>query len=177
VLKFSILLFITDVLLVHSSSGQLRCCPGLGPPLMPRRNHPLKLPEKRMLKMPTSPEWSRKRQGKQGPGKEWGARHGVFSGKAPKQMQTLGEFCEWVSTSTSFLIQTTRKRTHLTNGHQLTASPLTTNAGDATLTSATRLLPGEQPGAPASACLKPAQSISRTTSPQNTKCSLEGVRK
>lgn len=56
VLKFSILLFIIDVLLVRGSLGQVRWCPRLGPPLAPRRKHPLKCPKKRMPKMPTSPE-------------------------------------------------------------------------------------------------------------------------
>lgn len=52
VLKFLILLFIIDVLLVLSGSGQLWWIPGLGPPVVLRRKHPLKSPKKRVSMIP-----------------------------------------------------------------------------------------------------------------------------
>lgn len=50
VLKFLILLFIRDVLSVLSSTGQLWWIPGLGPLVVLRRKHPLKLPLKEGIK-------------------------------------------------------------------------------------------------------------------------------
>lgn len=74
VLKFLILLFIIDVLLVLSTLGQLWWIPGLGPPVVLRRKHPLKRPEKRVSKIPWTPE-----QGGTAQTPPWGARSGGFS--------------------------------------------------------------------------------------------------
>lgn len=53
VLKFLILLFIRDVLLVGSSSGQLWWIPGLGPLVVLRRKYPLNSLKERRSKIPT----------------------------------------------------------------------------------------------------------------------------
>lgn len=166
VLKFSILLFIIDVLLVPSSSGQVGWCPGLGPPPVSRRKHPLKYPEKRMPKMPTSPE--QRKKPRTGSGQESNGEQGmgVFSGDPPRQQtQTPGELYEWltpISTTASFPIQKMKEvnsfnQPPLTHGapfnHQCRGS------SDATPTSATWPLLGAQPGAGASASLKPAKSV------------------
>lgn len=72
VLKFLILLFIIDVLLVCSTSGQLWWIPGLGPPVVLRRKHPLKLPEKRVSKISTTPEQGGNCTDSAMGSKEWG---------------------------------------------------------------------------------------------------------
>lgn len=90
VLKFLILQFIVDVLLVLSTSGQLWWLLGLGPPVVLRRKIPLNSLEKGCQRLP-QPQ-SREETAQTVP---WGARRGGFS--PAKTKQTLGEIYEGVT--------------------------------------------------------------------------------
>lgn len=168
VLKFSILLFIIDVLLVRHSSGQVQWRPGLGPPLALRRKIiPLNSPKRGCQRHP-GPKAEKRLPAQVVAWKGTGSKAwGVVGETSPANADPRGDLR--VGHSLSQLPKFPyRKGRKLNSFNQLPlpqglrASSLTVSARGAlgaTLTSATWLLPGGQPRAPASASLKPAKSV------------------
>lgn len=186
VLKFSILLFITDVLLVRHSSGQVQWCPGLGPPLALRRKKiPLNNPERgcqrhlgpKAEKKTVRTRSSLERNREQDLG-------GLLGESPPANTDPRGDLR--VSHSLSQLPTFPYRKWRKLNSRNplpLSQGKLFNHQCQGCLGYHTDLCYLASPWRAAQSSsqhlLKTSQvrfSVSRTISPQNTKCSLEGVR-